>query len=174
MEETNQSTHPPSCPSSPPTHLINEIKPHAALLWETFRSLHRGYICCLLICHRGTVAPDYGQLLPRPNLVFHVVARTSTGAWQQNRNESAAHGFLFNSGSAVFNCEQWSEYLNVGLVGSVKFSPENKTKKNTIRSIFSNKIVLQCDIIVTFLPIVFIFVMIFICFLIYHFLSKLN
>ncbi len=129
MEETNQSTHPLSCPSSPPTHLINEIKPYAGLLLETCRSLHNGYICCLLICSRGTVTPDCSQLLPRQNLVLHVVARKSTGAWQRNRNESAAHGLLFNSASSVFNCEQWSDYLNVGLIGSVKFSPKTNKKK---------------------------------------------
>lgn len=75
--------------------------------------------------------PDCGQLLPRQHLVFHVVARRSTGARQQNRNESAAHDLRFISGSwRDFIREQWSGYQNAAqnqIIRSCMLHKLNKT-----------------------------------------------
>lgn len=130
MEETNQSAHPPS---SPPTHHFIEINLHAALLIEISVCFNLclmpiSNVCSFVIMQLSF--PDCGQLLPRQHLVFHVVARRSTGALQQNRNESAAHGSLFISGCS------WI----------CRILPQNKK----IRSCDLVNIVLHCDIIMTF------------------------
>lgn len=128
------------------------IPSHSSLHWNkpacciTFRNVPDVCFNLCLMAISGVCSfvimqlsfPDCGQLLPRQHLVFYVVARRSTGALQQNRNESAADGSLFISGSwSDFIWEQWSGYQNVAK--SVIFYPKIKKLE-----------VLHCDIMTFF------------------------